>query len=352
MFIIFTAILMIFGSAVINKAVNENNFSVIHENGTKAYYVARAGAEAAAGHIQNLSYTQSQISTFLQTNENNSTPTTFGEGEFIVNFSGTVYKPVIHSTGYVNGRSRTVHLQLKKRSLFGDSAITVKNNLYIKNPNIEVTGDIAFVGSADYTLGPSVSDISDVVTENLSVIEDTFTDPLDPGLDVLDGTETGDELNITNGDDYADHNLGSKNYNNSTLTITLTDDMKLQYDTLETKGTINVLGEGTLYIYVNNLDSKANLYTSENATTVFIVLDTGTVDFQTGNSTFEANIYGPNAEVTVRANCTGMGSILANNIILESGAEIHYDNASGGGDVYAEDLDLPTMGYIRDYWNE
>ncbi|MDF2546494.1 MAG: hypothetical protein K0R93_1392 [Anaerosolibacter sp.] len=346
--IIVMAVLSILGAALLQVSLAENNFAIHEEKRLKAYYIARAGAEAASTWIEDPTHTLSTIDTLISSNTTNVDKwTTFADGRFKISFSGDKYKPTIHSVGEYSGVEQKVNLALEKNYFF-DSTVTVTNSLHIDQPNCEVTGSVSRTPTASIT-----GYTSNISVQPPKITNRTFPEPSDPVLLEADPTLSWPPLgfNINSGDGYADRKFDAVNLGSDTYYINLSGDMKIQFNSLSgNNANIYVTGNGTLSLYTNSIYFKGNLFTGPNAKTILNIFNSGTLDFQTGNSEFQGFIYGPGADMTIKANMDSVGAIVAKNLTLESGGDVAASAAVGN--LYPEDLGFQSEGYSRDLWGD
>lgn len=113
---------------------------------------------------------------------------------------------------------------------------------------------------------------------------------------------------------------------------------------------INVSGDsGDVFeLYVNNISFKGNWTCDPGVKFVLYILDSGTLEFQTGQAAFEGNIYAPYADLTLKANMTNTGGIVARNLTISSGGSTTYDSSTA--EVFPEDMGFGTLGYYTGKW--
>ncbi|PKM57804.1 MAG: hypothetical protein CVU98_04235 [Firmicutes bacterium HGW-Firmicutes-3] len=338
-------VLSILGAALLQTSLAENRFAIREENRLKAYYIARAGAEAASSWIEDPAYNLGTITTLITNNASNTTaPTDFADGQFWVSFSGNRYQPTVHSLGEYNGVEQKVNLSLDKNYFF-DASVTVTDNLHMHNlNNTNVYGSVALTPSATIT-GNGQNNIGDLYQTTRN-----FPSPTNPGLLAASVSWPPPLNEISPSDGYADHSFGTINFGNDTYYINLNGNMELQFDEMIIGSTaeIYVTGTGILNIYTDDIDFKGKLFTDPPAKTVLNVFDNGSFDMQTGNGSFEGFIYGPNADMTISANFDSIGAIIARSLTLQAGGNVSF--SSTAGNLYPEELGFPSLGYSRTIW--
>lgn len=349
----FTLIIMmvmaILGGVILNTSIAETKFAKIIDNKQQAYYIARSGAETMASWISRPGLDKSVVFDIMdsnQTNSRNTTIPTVVDGHFTIRFPQTspdVFTPIIESEGSYKESTQTVRLALTKRFFF-ESAVTATSRLSIDNNNVLVDGDVALASGAVLDLKNNVSQDT-VITGTVSATTRTYPEPQRPSLGP--GSWPSDNTILYNDEDHADKAYGSVDLISGELNIVLDGDMDLVFDSLQgNNATINVTGKGNLNIYVDDFMFMGDLYTSSTAKTTVNVFSTGSVEFKTGQSTFQGFIYGPGADIVIKANAeVNGGFVVASTLTLGSGAKLIYHSTYGN--VYPEDLNFPSEGYDK-----
>ena len=82
---------------------------------------------------------------------------------------------------------------------------------------------------------------------------------------------------------------------------------------------------------------------------LFKIIGEGKIDIDTGKSTSEIYIYGPEGTVDMKSNAEIYGSIIANKVILTAGAKMTFNKDSG---EYRPNVDMGI--YIQEIktWSE
>ena len=352
MILIVMVVLFILGTSLLNVSLSENKFAIAQEKGVKSYYIARAGAEAAATYIMDDSHTFSEINTLLIDNDDNiDTWSDFSDGQFKVSFGGNAYDPVVHSVGNYDGIEKTTSVKLSKLSLFGDAAITVTEGLFLANNSL-VGGTVATTNDPETSVLP-VENWDNIEGGDPYQTDTVFEDPDPSGLDPAPPPGTiSFPITIEYGDGVSGYSYNTIDLGSKEMNVNLNNgDVKLQASTFEgNNATINVTGDGLFTLYVDTINFKGDLIASDESKVLVIVYDEGNINFQTGNSIFNAFIYGPSADMTIKANYTGLGAIIGRNVSLESGGQVRFN--PNNYDFYPEEAGLDSLGYVIEEWND
>ena len=103
------------------------------------------------------------------------------------------------------------------------------------------------------------------------------------------------------------------------------DRIVIMVDTIVADGEIIVSGQGSVILYVRNSgEFKGTAQTSQAAVFLILLGSGASFNVQTSGSTLDAYIYGPNGTVTMSANATVRGSIVANSMPSTSNYNILY----------------------------
>jgi|GEM_PF-6913016 len=353
-------VIFILGGAILATGLGETRFAVRTENKAKAYYIARGGAAAAAEWVADPAHTRDEIKILITNNKTNSdTWTNFADGQFKVSFPDDNYlTPQVKSIGEYADVQQTVRVNLQKIYLF-DAAVTVKEMLFFEN-NSNVYGQVARLPGAEVTAKNGTDPNLHISEPPILDVDYLYDSPPDPNLPVSTiawGAEQADpgNINIIPGDKYLNKEfLSPISMSNGSVNIDIGDSGNIAYLQLHEFSAnnivINVEGTGSLFLYVDNIDFKGNLYSEDTVQTMLVVNDEGNLNFQTGSSTFQASIYGLNADMTIKANFASVGAIVARNLNIESGGNITYD--SRYGKIEPEDMGYPSFGYHKVSWND
>lgn len=365
MLLLIMAILSILGMAILQMSINDNKFSIKEHEYQQTYYIARAGAEATAEYLTKNRLSNSQLNELISKDTDdviNKNQTNFAGGSFrvslLTNSSNNIF---IQSIGSYKGHERTVKLGLKKMSLF-ESAVVVMDKIVIENPsNNRIYGDIATLNNPETSI---VDKHGNSLSESMlnTVLDDTYdyyqTSGLyPPAIKPMLPLTTGNKANLiggtiynNSGDDFANTEIGDLNLGSSDLTINLnSSDMSLIFDKLKANNsTLKVKGDGILKLYVNEIDDfKGDIIIGDDAKVVLIVYSNGDINLKTGSSVSNLYIYAPTAEVSLKANYLVVGSIIAESINFESGADIEFSANTG---VFPDDLGIDMYSFELSEW--
>lgn len=352
--IIVVAVLAILGVALLNITLAENKFSIHEENRIKAYYIARAGAEAVASYIADKNNPKATIQSLVAKDK---AQTNFGGGYFEVDFPiNSVYTPTIRSTGTYRGISQTVTLPMKKKYYF-DAALYITEGLTL--PEDEIQNNHLIYGTVNIHEN-KYDELKDQL--NLQNGEPKSTDiepehPQNPGLPnystslwtILDGTT------VTASDTHNLHSFDTININTNALVTfdTSAGDIKVyaNYLNVYNNAQVTVIGGNALHIYIGTkLDFKQILTTVGDTKVIFYLLDGSTAEFKTGNTGFNGAIIGPGATVDMKSTVIN-GPVMAGCLNIGSDTNIKFDAQSGNGNMYPEDLGMGSLGYSRGNWD-
>lgn len=352
--LIVIAVLSILGVALLNIALAESKFTKHEENRLKAYYIARAGAEAVATYIADKNNPKATIEALVA---KDAAQTSFGGGHFEVDFPiDLFYAPTIRSKGTYGGVSQTVTLPMKKKFYF-DAALIITGDLSgdaIQNNHL-VYGKVNIHNSKYAALKDQI---------NLQTGEPQSTDinpehPANPGLpdySTPPGTWTithGTTVTASDAHNKKSYNTIEINNNSHVTFDTSGGDIKVftKYFNVYNNAIVTASGGNTLHIYVETkIDFKQLLTTVGNTKVVFYLLDGCTAEFQTGNTGFNGAIVGPGATVDMKST-TVNGPVMAGCLKIGSDTNIKFDANSGNGNLYPEDLGMSSLGYSRGNWD-
>jgi hypothetical protein len=336
MLIIFIAVAIILGAALLFISSNEFNFAIREENRLRAYYIAQAGIDGTREWLETAAF--DDVADVVNGNRTNTTAaTSFGDGEFYIYFGGDKVKPVVYSRGHYKTGERVISLDLQKRTYF-DAAVTVTHSLNMANPNTHIYGSVIPVSDGTSTASiTGYTGLSNITGGILPPVNMTFPSPHTSVTE----TEIDDYIDMTGSYDYE---FVIPNHDDS---------MEVKIDEIDLNGAsynINVSGDsGDIFeLYVNDINFKGNWTCDPGVKFVLYILDSGTLEFQTGQATFEGNIYAPYADLTLKANMTNTGGIVAQNLSIESGGSTAYDSSTA--EVFPEDMGLGTLGYHTGKW--
>ena len=366
MVLLIMAIPSILGIGLINSSISDNRFAIKEHDYQKAYYVARAGAEATADYLYNNRMSNSSLNNLISKSTSdmeNKSSTDFGGGSFKVSLLTNSYNDLfIQSTGLYDGIERTVKVKLEQKNLF-DSAVIALDKITIKNPsNNRINGDIATVNDPYISIVDThgnplpETEINNVLynTHDFYQSPGPFPPAVRPSLSLTTGNVNdllGGNIVNTSGDLFANTEIGDLNLGSTDLTINLNgSDMDLIFGSLQSNNaTITVNGSGLLSIYVDEIDDyKGDIVIGNDAKVIFFVEESGTMNLKTGSSVSNMYIYAPEADVSLTAGYLVVGSIIAENVILESGADITFSDSTG---VYPEDVGIDMYSWEMSEWS-
>jgi hypothetical protein len=355
-----SVILLVLGGSLLAASLGETRYAVHEENKAKAYYIARGGAAAAAEWVADREHTRAQIKTLITNNKNNpNTWTDFADGQFKISFPNDNYlTPQVKSVGKYVNVEQTVSVNLKKIYLF-DAAVTVKEMLFFEN-NSNVYGQVARLPGAEVTAKNNTDPNLHISEPPIMDVDYPYESPPAPPTTkspIKWGDEQADPKNIyiVPNDKYLDKEFTEPvEIVNGTLNIDIGNSGDIKYLQLHeftaNNVTINVTGNGKLFLYVDNIDFYGNLYSQDTVQTMLVINDEGALNFQTGSSVFQASIYGLNADMTIKANFASVGAIVARNLNIESGGNITYDSKYGM--IEPEDIGYDSFGYHKVSWTD
>ena len=352
MLLLMLAILSILGIALLNVSINDNRYAIKEHDFQQTYYIARAGAAATADYMFHNYLSVSQLNSYLAKSSNDETnkdSTDFAGGSFKVSMFKTLNKDdqlLIESIGSYKGLNRKVSIALIERNLFS-SAIIALNEIYIGNPNCKIYGDIATTGdpSTKITFGATSVNLENMLTDDRDPsneitygahqISGNF-----PDVDVPNATPALAEdiallpsVGINYSDTrFRDKYIGDFNLGSDTLQIDNEgNDMYLVFDNLKSNGgVINVYGGATLELYVDDMkDFKGDINIYGGSQVVILANGSGEINYKTGSSSSSLYVYAPEATVNLDANYLIIGSIIANNVNIGSGADVDFDETTG-----------------------
>ena len=262
------------GAALLRLAYSDyinTNFHVRHK---KAYYIARAGAEAVSKWIQdpnnNIDDLIADGSTIV------SEEIDLGDGSYVLTIDRTGKTYTINSQGKVNDVNAGIQLELIEQENFSiDHTVFADQGLEIGNifkGNNDYTGKVLTFGTNLKENDENV-DIHNKTIDKIVIDYDLgYTYDL-PEFPENDFTNTYDYLNTDTiiSSNYADNRFDYDNLNlgkHGELNIINTgdDDFNIYINELTVKGDINIelQGEGKVNIYVqNNLNVNGNFSINE-----------------------------------------------------------------------------------------
>lgn len=362
-------ILMVASVTILSMSLSETKLAMREEEKTKAYYIARSGAEAASLWLSNATNSSAaNVDSLISNNNLNvDTWTNFPDstnpatGRFKISFHGTRKSPLIESIGEYHGIQSTVRLYVKSNPLFSNnSPVTILSNLSLQ-PNNHIYDQYGNDGNVTLATDATISGNG---AKNIHIVNRIYTDlgpyPLEVnGIDTPDVQRpwTAPSSAITNSSAgyVGKHFKGSVNkgveqpIDVGTLTFDLTSDMAIQFNSLSAEQ-ITVKGTGVLTIYVNDIQmfsSGGSIETMGNAKLVLYILTANESTIKGPKTKFQGLIYAPLAKVNFEANGGVFGGVIANIIDMQVGSIMYDPNEV--------DVD-PTMfgislGYSKNIWS-
>lgn len=343
------ATLAIMGALVLNVALAENRFVDKEHDYQQAYYIARAGAEAAATYFESNSVSKTDMNKYLG-NASDNEKTDFAGGGFKVGVmkDGSSDDLIIESIGEYEGLERTVKVNLKKSSVFiEDAAIISKNTFKLQNFKSEVIGDVIIPTGVNVEGDGKI--IGEINHRNM-----VFEDPVNPRFVI---NSLYDE-NTTISNEYDKKNIGSIIIaNKENLIVDLNGDMELQMSSLNIKngGKLSVTGDGFLVLYVSNVsDIKGIIEVDEDgdAKLLIVCLDDSDINIKTASKTYVyAFIYAPNSLFSVsnndKAGYKFRGAAICKKFFMKNDTTVKYDEIS----EFPEDIVFQATRFNRTYWS-
>jgi Tfp pilus assembly protein PilX len=350
------AVMMILGTALLQKSVAETKQVAYDKKKMQAYYLAKSGVEASAAWMMNSSNNSSALigKTSTSTSLGNGTEGTFTVE--VIDKSST--EILIRGTGTVDGVSAKAGLILNKNMAPGGTSVFT-NTLYavstiVLQGNTTVNGNVASGGIID-TNGRALT-VTGTVTENtpMNVLSPVF--PADPSTaSNLDVGNSDVNLNIATAPNKMMVYKKLEMNNTGTLTIQtgsiVGEIVNLVVDELDLKGVVKVQGSGKVYLYVKTFanfgcDTNYNYPDASNPAQMLINLGDGCGAQLDANKHINAAIYGPRASVTISGNNGFNGAIIANTISCSGTPFISY-----GAGVSSITFDmLPVLRITRGRW--
>lgn len=377
-------VLTLLGGALWNYSMSEMNQSVREEKRTRAYYVARAGAESAARDIMNDPSPLALIPVIGDHMISDKTTFRIGAedvGDLEVELKRVTDNSVeIKGTGDVDGIIQSVSIVLETQEKF-DGVVYSLGNLDFHS-GVTLTGDLVSGG----IINPP-NNFNGTVKENTEI---KFPPPVFRAVPTYSNTLTVEndqtEIILFNSDIannegqagpyqkiYIGHSatllidaaagpvtLETKIFdmhNNAKVLEFATregDDLTLIVDEIDLKR-IKVTGNGTAYIYVRsiiNVQTKhADVDIADDALLI-VYLDNGCIMEMQANSYFEGLVYGPEAVVEIGGNADFTGAMIVEQLKGSGGSfTIGSSGTVIGQGKYSWDfLGLDYGGYWMVHW--
>ena len=326
MILIFTVVLTILGTAILQISLANTRNVIRQESSLKAYFIAQSGANALAHHIS----TNSSADIAGMVNSGPTNPLNVIDGELTIDVTEVGDSLVISAVGEVREAEKEVKVIMEKSAgnLF-DFTILADNVIDITN-HVNVIGTVGTnATSGSVSTSPNASpQVADIKTE-VGVVFPPIEIPL-----TYDQTET------------------STISNDFTLNVSGDTSVHLEQGvSLPTHGTFEVTGSGVLHLYISNGWSSANhsQFVSDPNVTVFVYVIDGS-DVYIRSHVFRGIIYAPYSDVTFH-NASGsahggrnfLGSIIANNVYLTGNHTTLEDDSETNGENMTIDFPYQIM---------
>ncbi|MBE6082901.1 MAG: hypothetical protein E7205_09480 [Tissierellaceae bacterium] len=378
------SIILIFGLTMITVAGGEFNQTLIQEKKVQAYYIARSGAIGTADWISKMS--GDDLKKFNESLPLYSKPVKFGEGEFVVSIVKSGDNLYITSTGKVpynkstvdrkaelvmsgdkSGDSQTVELIA---AVFGNSSIeirggTVKGNIGSNSEepgsihisgwptiegNIEVLNDDVIKVDNSEWKKQMMPDVEYIEKQSYPIpLLPEFPEDLPEGLPTENPESHADDGILTV---YWENNntvIGSSRYydsiniiQNTTLRVDTSDgDIVLRVRNLNIEqGRIEVVGDGKLYLYVdNNFKVKGGINEREGKTDNVKIYSNSSNTINVDNETqIYASLYSNSREI----NISGSGSVYGD--LITAGSKITINGGARSMNIYAPKASIDIGG--------
>lgn len=412
MVILIFATMAIMGTVVLNGAVNENRLVKKEHEYQQAYYIARAGAEAAATYLENNKFTPSELDNYVGFDAVENDVTVFSGGSFQIGIKREASSDnlIIESIGKFEGLQRTVKLKMEKESLFvGDAITLIEDKLKTGDNNIEISGNVVMTKDKDEVeldlgKGETISE-SEIIYRELDFdltgidytrdegdwkssdnkIEVNGSETIEISEEKLklwnnksqkigsrviynghDSDDYYDSDGVSDYDDYILYADFNKSYcgkttidNEGRLIFDLVDGntLKIHMEKLEIKngGVLSVTGNGLIILYVDDMADIVGKITVEDSAKLLISVQTDH-DFaiKTSSDTLaETFIYAPDSKISIENGSLEFmfkGSIICSELELKNNAAIVYDEIG----IFPVDVDplFDYSYYSRGMWTE
>ena len=363
-------VLALLGTAIWQYSVFEIRQAQYFENKTRAYYVARSGAESVARYIMR---SPSELDAILGNNDENLSLPFVLDSEYIGE-AGEVEVEVKRMENYIyeitgigtsNGVQQTVTLVLESRPVFGGASVIVTGDGNVDfDKGMTVTGSIVAGGSVSvpdnfdetqYSITPNYdfSGISFPAVDMPS--EDTYTIQVNnlqlnnndtysvPSGAVVNFTGT---TRVNNGGELIIQTAGTTQ-NNPTILI---------FEFLNMQGGSIILeGNGYADIYIRPGSKSHRIQTSNTSfpedARLNVYLGEGCELYISANAPFEGLIYGPyDTQVALQAGASINGAIITESLTgIGKGTSIGNQNSIISFFRGFEDLDIQP-GIQLLYW--
>ena len=360
--IILTLALTITGLALLSAGVMENKLARREVYKNQAFYLAEAGIE----HLK--------VKLYAEENEPQISWIDLGNGDYRVEGFYSLDPPYAISTGRITEGEQEILKKIKVAihqtspfdfSLFGDNQILLDSNVTVDSYNSKegdypltqsndgdigtnstfpsaVTLDSNVIVYGDATIGPG-GDVDEVISiqSNAQIIGEKVVASESKELPLIDASEAPtlpDRGSFYLGGDDTDIISQSGRYSSfvldSNAILTIDQDVTLYVEgSLEimSNSQIRVTNDANVLIYLGgelSVGSNGIVNESQLPSRFSIVgLDTCDTITLDSNAQFWGTIYAPNARIGIDSNGDLYGSIVGNEIIMDSNAGVHYDKA-------------------------
>lgn len=364
MVILVLAVGMVLGGVVLFLGTHETQMTYATENLTRAYYVARSGADAMGEYIIN---NPEDISVLM---DQSSDPASIGDGEATITdmeafTEDSVDKIRIVAEGVVpGGYTRTATLVLKH---FNGSSLFEYGLFSEENLNATKIDDVDTTDGSDFLLGSNGTidtnnnypdgDYVAMQYQNMDYPEPTFPGDPNPITGVIDVPLPPTEPDIEgNGDDNinadAVYSRIYKNGGSLTFHAPGNQDLYVVVSEIDLNCDVIVNGTGTVHLYIRNGSESpdGNFMTpiniGANAEQFRIYLEADAELNLQANLTSYCYIYGPGAEIQLAAQSSVTGAIIAESYTSPGKPDITFEPLTD------DDEDDAVNGYKRDRWED
>jgi hypothetical protein len=337
MTIFLVMIISVLGFSLMLMSVTDKRLIVQQEDQMESYYIARSAVDTVAYYmVQNPLEIPNVIGkdfdAFQYFDGSNYVPFTDGTVLLSVTDLGSSNYD-ISATATVDDRSDTVLLSISRISM--EHAIFTINNLDVTAMD-EVHGDLGSNGWIDDsgTSGRSGYD-------NYEYMDLTIHTQLFPTL-TLNGSINENSSYVYDQGSYEYTNI-RLNMPSGTITFdTTAGDIHIVVSDYYSKGSINIIGGNKVYFYIRD---AANIQTPSlnvnDPDDLIFYLAKGAVMSLSTPLGFNGRIIGPEADVSMSANSSLTGSVIAENFYGTSNSNIYFDEP---------DDDYLVTGYRYDTW--
>lgn len=336
-------ILTILGAAIFSVSISESKSAVIYENRMQAHFAARSGAD--------------DIGNYIVENDGALPSINIGDSKELASESGEIFYVYKGATtvdyGYditVEGNSRgtkdTVILEViedQSWHIFANAIYTNDNlditRLQVNNGNVQSANDIAIETSGPHMFTGLTYPNSPI---NVAYTQLPVVVPSVPNYSPLDITAVLNTPAVT-----SSYHFDSITINNQTdFTIDVSgSNMVITVDdlTIDQQGVLNIIGDGKLFLYVDNLVVTGNiiinndvnvelaivssfelhtpLTVNDNPNKLLIFLNNGAILSLHANAEIFGYIFGPDADIRIHSDASTINGAVISNFVLGSNNE-------------------------------